>query len=128
MAPGVGIEPTTNWLTANCSAAELPRNVIIVTDWAQCTQLAENNQPHIHIDDTIFIDMTIDAFINEHPLGVLATVLAECQPHTSAMYFLPVREGEELFLYFVTDPSSKNCPTLKMNAEHPLALQMKETS
>lgn len=26
LAPGVGIEPTTNWLTANCSTAELPRN------------------------------------------------------------------------------------------------------
>ena len=27
MAPGVGIEPTTNRLTVYCSAAELPRNV-----------------------------------------------------------------------------------------------------
>lgn len=27
MAPGVGFEPTTNWLTANCSTAELPGNI-----------------------------------------------------------------------------------------------------
>ena len=26
MAPWEGIEPPTNWLTANCSTAELPRN------------------------------------------------------------------------------------------------------
>jgi hypothetical protein len=26
LAPGVGLEPTTNWLTANCSTIELPRN------------------------------------------------------------------------------------------------------
>jgi hypothetical protein len=26
MAPREGIEPPTNWLTANCSTAELPRN------------------------------------------------------------------------------------------------------
>lgn len=25
MAPGAGFEPATNWLTANCSTAELPR-------------------------------------------------------------------------------------------------------
>lgn len=25
LAPRVGFEPTTNWLTANCSATELPR-------------------------------------------------------------------------------------------------------
>ncbi len=24
LAPGVGLEPTTNWLTANCSTTELP--------------------------------------------------------------------------------------------------------
>lgn len=27
MAPGVGLEPTANWLTANCSTTELPRNM-----------------------------------------------------------------------------------------------------
>ena len=27
MAPWEGIEPPTNWLTANCSTAELPRNM-----------------------------------------------------------------------------------------------------
>jgi hypothetical protein len=26
LAPWEGIEPPTNWLTANCSTAELPRN------------------------------------------------------------------------------------------------------
>lgn|GEM_PF-6168431 len=26
MAPGVGFEPTTNWLTANCATAALPGN------------------------------------------------------------------------------------------------------
>ena|SRR5690606_20311885 len=31
MAPRVGFEPTTNWLTANCSTAELPRNGEFVT-------------------------------------------------------------------------------------------------
>ena len=30
MAPRVGFEPTTNWLTANCSTTELPRNWGIV--------------------------------------------------------------------------------------------------
>lgn len=28
MAPEVGFEPTTNWLTANCSTAELLRNIV----------------------------------------------------------------------------------------------------
>lgn len=28
MAPRVGFEPTTNWLTANCSTTELPRNTV----------------------------------------------------------------------------------------------------
>ena len=28
LAPGVGIEPTTNALTAHCSTAELPGNVL----------------------------------------------------------------------------------------------------
>ena len=31
LAPGVGIEPTTNWLTANCSTAELPGTSSSVT-------------------------------------------------------------------------------------------------
>ncbi len=26
IAPGVGFEPTTNWLTANCATAALPGN------------------------------------------------------------------------------------------------------
>ena len=30
MAPRVGFEPTTKWLTATYSAIELPRNVIIL--------------------------------------------------------------------------------------------------
>ena len=29
MAPGTGFEPATNWLTANCSTTELPRNIYI---------------------------------------------------------------------------------------------------
>ncbi len=29
-APWVGIEPTTNSLTANCSTAELPRNMVLL--------------------------------------------------------------------------------------------------
>ena len=28
MAPWEGIEPPTNWLTANCSTAELPRKIM----------------------------------------------------------------------------------------------------
>lgn len=28
LAPWAGIEPATNWLTANCSTAELPRNIL----------------------------------------------------------------------------------------------------
>ncbi len=30
LAPGVGFEPTTKWLTATCSTAELPRNILLL--------------------------------------------------------------------------------------------------
>lgn len=30
MAPGVGFEPTTNWLTANCATAALPGNNVAI--------------------------------------------------------------------------------------------------
>ena len=30
MAPGTGFEPATNWLTANCSTTELPRNIHVL--------------------------------------------------------------------------------------------------
>ncbi len=30
LAPGTGFEPATNWLTANCSTTELPRNITIL--------------------------------------------------------------------------------------------------
>ena len=29
MAPGIGIEPMTNWLTANCTTAVLPWNKMV---------------------------------------------------------------------------------------------------
>ena len=31
VAPGAGFEPATNWLTANCSTTELPRNGTILS-------------------------------------------------------------------------------------------------
>jgi hypothetical protein len=30
LAPEEGVEPTTHWLTANCSTIELPRNKMLI--------------------------------------------------------------------------------------------------
>lgn len=37
MAPRVGIEPTTNWLTANCTTAVLPWNKLVLPEGLEPT-------------------------------------------------------------------------------------------
>ena len=57
MAPGVGFEPTTNWLTANCSTVELPgkmtNNFLLSKINAYATK-KKYNQTYFFFSKTIY--------------------------------------------------------------------------
>src|SRR5699024_11928314 len=78
MAPRVGFEPTTDRLTADCSATELPRNVVT-------TYFACSNPHNARFEPTSRPPSgeLLDCSATERPRNVVTTYFACSNPHNA---------------------------------------------